>query len=361
MADVIIRGLTKRYGDHTVVDGLDLDIADGEFLTLLGPSGCGKTTTLRCIAGLEKPDEGEIVIAGKVVVGDGVFVPPERRDLGMVFQSYALWPHMTVRGNVAYPLKMRRTPRAQVEERTREALEAVGLAHLADRSVGALSGGQQQRVALARALVARPGLVLFDEPLSNLDARLRASMREQLQLLHQRISATSVYVTHDQIEALTLSDRIVVMHDGRIQQAGSPEQIYSAPANSFVADFVGFENLLPGAVSKAAGPQLLVEVDGFPDPLQVRATGGAPEVGDPITVAVRASSFFLTPFPEPAGNMATGVPGRVITAAYLGDQTEYTVSVGPHTVWVRTPGSVAASPGDSVALAPHPGALLAVL
>ncbi|MEU9746615.1 ABC transporter ATP-binding protein [Streptomyces niveus] len=362
MAAVTIRGLTKRYGDACVVDGLDLDIADGEFFTLLGPSGCGKTTTLRCIAGLEKPDAGEILIDGKVVVdGKGTFVPPEKRGLGMVFQSYALWPHMTVKGNVAYPLKMRHTPRSEIASRVRESLETVGLGHLADRSVGALSGGQQQRVALARALVAQPGLVLFDEPLSNLDARLRASMREQLQLLHERLPATSVYVTHDQIEALTLSDRIVVMHDGRVQQIGTPEQIYADPANTFVADFVGFENLLPATVVKAAVDQVVVEVDGFPEPVSARPTGQLPTVGEEATVVVRANAFSFTPVLSVADAATpSGVPAEVLTAAYLGDQAEYTMRVGPHTVRVRTPAPATARPGDSVSLAPQPGAVLAV-
>ncbi|MER7793005.1 ABC transporter ATP-binding protein [Streptomyces sp. NPDC097640] len=356
MAAVSIRGLTKRYGDHTVVDGLDLDIADGEFLTLLGPSGCGKTTTLRCLAGLEKPDAGEIRIDGRVVVDSrGTFVPPEKRDLGMVFQSYALWPHMNVHANVAYPLRMRRTPRAQIAERVTEALRTVGLEKLAHRPVGALSGGQQQRVALARALVARPGLVLFDEPLSNLDARLRATMREQLQLLRQTVPATSVYVTHDQVEALTLADRIVVMHDGRVQQTGTPEQIYSDPANRFVADFVGFENLLPATVLGSTDQALLVELDGFPEPLPARPTGPAPAVGEPVTVAARANCFLLAD-----ADGTSGISARVLTATYLGDQAEYVLRVHAHTLRVRTPAPVRARAGREVTLIAQPGALLAL-
>ncbi len=356
MAAVTIRGLTKRYGDHLVVDGLDLDIADGEFLTLLGPSGCGKTTTLRCLAGLEKPDAGEIRIGGRVVFDSrGTFVPPEKRDLGMVFQSYALWPHMTVRGNVVYPLRMRRTPGAEIADRVAGALRTVGLEHLADRSVGALSGGQQQRVALARALVARPGLVLFDEPLSNLDARLRASMREQLRELRHTVPGTSVYVTHDQLEALTLADRIVVMHDGHIRQTGTPEEIYASPANRFVADFVGFENLLPATVVKSAGQALLVEIEGFPHPLPARPTGPAAAVGDQVTVAARAAAFTLAPADE-----ADGIPARVTTGTYLGDQAEYLLRAGPHTLRVRTPTPLCTRPGTDVRLLARPGALLAV-
>jgi len=335
MAAVTIRGLTKRYGDVTVVDELDLDIADGEFLTLLGPSGCGKTTTLRCVAGLERPDSGEIRIGRRVMVSaaGGQFVPPEKRDAGMVFQSYALWPHMTVRGNVAYPLRMRRRPRSQIPGLVHEALSMVGLDHLADRSVSALSGGQQQRVALARALVARPSLLLFDEPLSNLDAKLRTSMRAELHSLHKRVGTTSIYVTHDQIEALTLSDRIVVMHDGRIHQVGTPEEIYAQPADQFVADFIGFENFVCATVVDTADGSIVVQVDGFPNVLVARGGSGArPRNGDRVTLAVRANTITLLP---PANGPTHGIPAEVVAVAYLGDQVEYLLDAGPHALKVR--------------------------
>jgi iron(III) transport system ATP-binding protein len=363
MAAVTIRGLTKRYGDTTVVDHLHLDIADGEFLTLLGPSGCGKTTTLRCVAGLERPDAGEIGIGGRTVVSATPrrFVPPERRDAGMVFQSYALWPHMTVRGNVAYPLRMRRRPRAEIPRRVHEALDMVGLDHLADRSVSVLSGGQQQRVALARALVARPSLLLFDEPLSNLDAKLRGSMRTELHELHRRVGTTSIYVTHDQVEALTLSDRIAVMHDGRIHQVGTPEQIYARPADRFVADFVGFENFLPATVVNATGDTVVVQVDGFPSALVARA-GAAYRAGDGVTLAVRANT--ITPMP-PADAPAHAVPAEVSAVAYLGDQMEYLLTAGPHALKVRTAAPTGQmSPrwtdGDRVAAVMRQEALLVV-
>ncbi|TWP50448.1 ABC transporter ATP-binding protein [Lentzea tibetensis] len=366
MAAVTIRGLTKRYGDNTVVEGLDLDIADGEFLTLLGPSGCGKTTTLRCVAGLEKPDAGEISIDGRVVVSGRTFVPPEKRDAGMVFQSYALWPHMTVRSNVAYPLKMRRRPRAEITSAVLEALEMVGLDHLADRSVGALSGGQQQRVALARALVARPSLLLFDEPLSNLDAKLRASMRTELHAMHERVGTTSIYVTHDQIEALTLSDRIVVMQHGAIHQIGTPEEIYADPVDRFVADFVGFENFLTGIVVDVDTWTSVVKVDGFPTALLARSSKHRTfDPGDDVTLALRANNVTLTDFNAASAATSTsagtdGIPATVTGVAYLGDQVEYQVKVGAHTLKSRMSSPVRWAEGDQVAVVLQQDSLLVV-
>ncbi|GGM67356.1 ABC transporter ATP-binding protein [Dactylosporangium sucinum] len=334
MAAVTIRGLTKRYGDVTVVDELDLDVAEGEFLTLLGPSGCGKTTTLRCVAGLERPDGGEIRIGGRVIVSSagGQFVPPEKRDAGMVFQSYALWPHMTVHNNVAYPLRMRRRSKAEIPGLVRAALAMVGLDHLAGRSVSALSGGQQQRVALARALVAQPSLLLFDEPLSNLDAKLRTTMRTELHALHKRVGTTSIYVTHDQIEALTLSDRIVVMHEGKIHQVGTPEEIYTHPADRFVADFIGFENFLTATVVDTSGAAAVVQADGFPSVLVARGGSAAHRAGDRVTLTVRANTITLL---APADGPAHAIPAEVTAVAYLGDQVEYLLAVGPHALKVR--------------------------
>ena len=247
-ASVEVKDLVVRYGRVTAVRGATFTVAAGEHLTLLGPSGCGKTTTLRAIAGLEQPDSGEIRIDGILVYASTprVHLPPEKRGLSMVFQSYAIWPHMSVFDNVAYGLRVRRRPESEVAERVRSALELVQMGDLGNRSASNLSGGQQQRVALARAFVFSPSVLLFDEPLSNLDAKLRAEMRIELKELQRRLGITSVYVTHDLEEALAISDRIVVMRDGAIEQVGTPAEIYDLPRNPFVADFVGSANLIRG-------------------------------------------------------------------------------------------------------------------
>jgi len=247
-ASIEVRDLVVRYGSVVAVRGVTFTVGAGEHLTLLGPSGCGKTTTLRAIAGLEKPTSGEIRIGGAPVFSSSpaVNVPAERRGLSMVFQSYAIWPHMSVFDNVAYGLRVRKRPEAEVTTRVREALELVQLGELGARSASKLSGGQQQRVALARAFVFSPSVLLFDEPLSNLDAKLRAEMRVELKELQRRLDITSVYVTHDLEEALAISDRIIVMRDGIIEQIGTPVQIYDLPRNAFVADFVGSANLIRG-------------------------------------------------------------------------------------------------------------------
>jgi iron(III) transport system ATP-binding protein len=250
-----ISSLRKSYGRHLAVRDVGLVVEEGEFVVILGPSGCGKTTTLRCLAGLEKPDDGTIRI-GTATVFDGggaVFVPPERRNIGMIFQSYALWPHMTVFENVAFPFEARRQRGPQVGDRVREVLALVGLAGLEDRSASLLSGGQMQRVALARALACKPAALLFDEPLSNLDLKLRHHLRQELRELQKTSGASAVFVTHDQSEAAALADRIVVMNEGRIVQSDTPEKLFSRPADRFTADFIGIPNLLPAAAVTAAG------------------------------------------------------------------------------------------------------------
>ncbi|MFD7510741.1 ABC transporter ATP-binding protein [Streptomyces sp. NPDC059853] len=247
--------VSRHFGDFTAVDGLDLTIREGELTTLLGPSGCGKTTSLRMLAGYLAPSEGQIFIGGEDVTA----TPPEKRGLGMVFQSYALFPHMSVADNVGYGLKLRKVPRAERARRVAEALELVGLGHLADRRPKALSGGQQQRVALARAIVIRPRLLLLDEPLSNLDARLRVQMRDEIRRIQAEAGLTVVLVTHDQEEALEMSDRMVVMNGGRVMQEGPPDELFPAPANRFVAEFLGYQNFLelPGRGLVTVRPELL--------------------------------------------------------------------------------------------------------
>ncbi len=239
MASVTIENVTKAFGSNVVLKNFSETFRDGEFITLLGPSGCGKTTMLRIIAGFEKPTEGTLRINGQLVSGGGTFVPPEKRNIGMVFQSYAVWPHMNVFENVAYPLKIKKTPKETIREKVERVLGIVHLSQYADRLPSQLSGGQQQRVALARALVAEPELLLLDEPLSNLDAKLRESMRFEIKDIQSTLGITVVYVTHDQTEAMAMSDRIILFNQGVIQQTGTPMEIYNHPVNPFVADFLG--------------------------------------------------------------------------------------------------------------------------
>ncbi|AEH25372.1 ABC transporter ATP-binding protein [Pyrococcus yayanosii] len=241
MAEVRLVRVWKQFGDFTAVKDLTLEVKDGEFLVLLGPSGCGKTTTLRMIAGLEEPTKGQIYIDDKLVAdpGKGIFVPPKERDVAMVFQSYALYPHMTVYDNIAFPLKLRKVPKQEIDKRVREVAEMLGLTEFLHRKPRELSGGQRQRVALGRAIVRRPKVFLMDEPLSNLDAKLRVKMRAELKKLQRQLGVTTIYVTHDQVEAMTMGDRIAVMNAGELQQIGTPEDVYERPANTFVAGFIG--------------------------------------------------------------------------------------------------------------------------
>ena len=248
---IALEGLCKRYGSVAAVAEVSLKVGAGEFVTLLGPSGSGKTTTLRMIAGLEPPDSGSVTIGERVMSAPGTFVPVHQRRLGMVFQSYAVWPHKTVHENVAFPLQQQGVSGDEQRRRTAQILDLVGLDGYGERFPSQLSGGQQQRVSLARALVAEPEVILFDEPLSNLDAQLRDSMRVLIRELHRRLGLTAVYVTHDQIEAMVLSDRVFVMHQGRLVQSGTPEDLYERPVNRFVAEFIGSANLVPIA---AVGP-----------------------------------------------------------------------------------------------------------
>ena len=322
---------SKTYPRGTVpaVNDLSFEIEDGQVFTLLGPSGCGKTTTLRMIAGLETMDSGGLYFRDKPIVdtAKNVFVPPHRREVGMVFQSYAIWPHMTVFENVAFPLAVRRVPRAEARPRVATALELVGLSGYEKRPAPMLSGGQQQRVALARALVHEPSVLLLDEPFSNLDTKLREQMRLEVKLLQRKTGVTVVFVTHDQVEALSLSDRVAVLSEGVLQQVGSPRQLYDEPANAFVRDFLGKTVLLTGTVKIAnAGGQVAVEVDGAPGCI-VFGRNYVPDtlaVGSAVQMALRPEDLEVIP---DEGQMAPegGVKGRIETQLFIGERTEYRV------------------------------------
>ncbi len=298
MHRIELKQVTKRFGKVTAVDALDLVIEPGKFVTLLGPSGCGKTTVLRMIAGLEEPDEGDILIDDQLVFShaQGIFVPSAQRGLGLVFQSYALWPHMTVYQNIAFGLELAKRPKPEIKQRVDELLTDLQMSGLDGRYPQEMSGGQQQRVAVARMLAPKPGIFLLDEPLSNLDARLRMDMRSELKRLHRTQQATTVYVTHDQLEALTMSTEIAVMRAGRLQQYGSPDQLYRYPANLFIADFIGNPkiNLLEAAATPTPGGTCLhvkdFEISGVP----VRASG-------PVVAALRPEDVQIGFAPLPGG------------------------------------------------------------
>jgi iron(III) transport system ATP-binding protein len=332
--------LSKIFGREVAVNDVNLAVSPGEFVTLLGPSGCGKTTTLRCIAGLERPDAGEIRIGGTTVVSAerGVYLYPEHRDIGMVFQSYAVWPHMTVFDNVAYGLRVRRVPGAVIKQRTAKALELVGLGHLAERYATKLSGGQRQRVALARAIVYEPKVVLFDEPLSNLDAKLREQMRIELVRLQREVGITSVYVTHDQSEALVMSDRVVVMNKGVIQQIGDPQTIYTRPANTFVANFIGVANLIEGVCLDGGGEFCELEISPGHGraPLQIKAAGSTGAVaGQRLILSLRPEDISLHLQRPNGGGGSNLLEGEVIDTVYLGNFLECRVRVGRHEIGVQ--------------------------
>lgn len=326
MSQIEIAGLTKNYpgpgGESAGVIDFSLSIASGDFVTLLGPSGCGKTTTLRLIAGLLKPDSGRISVAGRVLSSTQGVVPPELRDMGMVFQNYAVWPHKTVFDNVAFGLKIRRIPAARTREQVARALASVNLGGFENRYPSELSGGQQQRVALARSLVVEPKILLLDEPLSNLDAKLRERMRLELKQLQRRTGITFIYVTHDQSEALALSDRIAVMHEGRLQQYGPPREVYRFPTNRVVADFMGTVNLVQARVCAASDGGFVAEAG--PLKLALGRCSGI-QLGDQVELAIRPESIRLA---IDSGGKA-GVRARIEEVNYLGNFTEYIVTIGP--------------------------------
>ena len=314
--NIALKDVSKRFGSTPAVDRVSLEVADGELFTLLGPSGCGKTTLLRLVAGFHAADGGEIRFGDRRVDG----LPPYERNIGMVFQNYALWPHMTVRGNVTYGLRLRRLAPGEVERRLAAGLAKVNLTGLEERYPGQLSGGQQQRVALARALVLNPDILLLDEPLSNLDAKIRVQVRGEIRTLQQELGITTLYVTHDQEEALSLSDRVAVMRDGRVQQVAAPKTLYERPINRFVADFVGTNNFVAGVCKERAGEDVVV--DTMLGPLRARPSA-AVRVGERCVLAVRPENLSLD------GAGANVVGGRVRLSAYLGSILRYDVDTAP--------------------------------
>lgn len=352
---ITLSGLTKRFPGRTVtanaVDGIDLEITEGKLVTLLGPSGCGKTTTLRLIAGLERPTTGRITIGGTVVSdpSKGIFLGAHRRPIGIVFQSYAIWPHMTVIENVLFPLRVNRPrmKRAAARQRALQALDLVGLADLTERPAPSLSGGQQQRVALARALVREPKVLLLDEPLSNLDAGLRDRMRDEIRSLQQRLGITTVFVTHDQDEALAVSDEVVVMDQGHIIERGLPQEIYAWPQHDFTARFLGVSNNLRGTVRALGSDTVEIEVAG--ETLVCRSCDGV-QPGDTVSVFMRPESFILSRRQHSERSWA----GRVEFSIYHGDCWDYHVRVGSETLKVRVyKEKVGIAHGDSVFLEPE--------
>ena len=337
-----IENLTKTFGKTVAVNNFNVAVGDKKLLVLLGPSGCGKTTTLRCIAGFEQPDSGKISIGDKVVTDpqNGISVPPEKRGLGMVFQSYAVWPHMTVFENIVYGLKLRKWPRAQRKERVEEMLELTGLQGLGNRPAPMLSGGQMQRVALARSLAYRPDVLLLDEPLSNLDFKLRERLRFELREIQLRIGITTVYVTHDQSEAVALADEIILMRGGMIEQRGSAMDIYNRPRNSYVADFIGAANLVPAVVKEEQNNYYLLETA---EQIQIKAKkeNDSFKKGQSVNLVMRPENFALSHKHEDEWS-DNSWPGKIIVPSYLGTQTRYVVSISGRRLHVTLLGSTQA-------------------
>jgi len=320
--DKLVKKFSSRggVGEVTAVDGVSLEIAQGELVTLLGPSGCGKTTTLRLIAGFELPTQGRILLDGREIND----LPPHKRDMSMVFQSYAIFPHLNVFENIAYGLEVKHRPQAEIKERVARVLELVGLTGFENRAPNQLSGGQQQRVALARALVMEPKVLLMDEPLSNLDAKLREQMRTEIRRIQKRLGITSVYVTHDQIEAMTLSDRICIINRGRVEQVGTPQEIYQHPANIFVADFIGRANFLDARVISTTDNEVTVDVLGYR--LTVPQPPGRVVSGQTVSLLLRPEAVEF--------GASNGLRGTVRRAAYLGSVIDYDVEVGGQMIGV---------------------------
>lgn len=335
MTAIRVKDLLHRYGTGsaamTSVDHVSFDVGDGEFYTLLGPSGCGKSTTLRCIAGLEDPSGGVIELDGAVVVSGRAVVPPNKRDIGLVFQDYAVWPHMTVFENVAYPLRIsRKVTRSEIRSRVQDALHLVGLEQFVERRATQLSGGQQQRLSLARALVRQPKVLLLDEPLSNLDAKLREQMRTELRSIQRRLKIATLFVTHDQVEALSMSNRIAVMRDGKIVQEGTPREVYLKPNCEFVARFVGSATFIRGTVAAYSSLQNEATLTTSMGPLRAR-TLDAVKVHDTVEVVVRPEAVLL----DDATTAVNCFEGEIALAHFVGDAVDYSVRVGDESIRVK--------------------------
>ena len=358
---VEVQGLVKLFGNDRAVDDVSFTVAKGKFLTLLGPSGCGKTTTLMSIAGLHSIDAGQIRVGGVVYTSPAgrLFLPPEKRDIGMVFQSYAIWPHMTVSENVAYPLEIRKVDRPEIDARVADVLRLVGLSQMANKLATQLSGGQQQRAALARAIVSRPRLLLFDEPLSNLDLKLREQMRVELKRIQREVGITSIYVTHDQAEALVMSDEIIVMNKGRIQQKGGPREIYARPVNAYVSNFIGVANLLNGRVVAVTAPGR--------GKVEVAAGGRTAQLPCLLAKEMAAGAeVVLSVRPEnvEATRQNSGGPdleGEVIQAIFLGNCVDCRVRWGEFEWKVMAHPRAGLKAGEKVYLRLDPEHTLAVL
>jgi multiple sugar transport system ATP-binding protein len=337
MASVEVRGVHKAYGTTKVIHGVDIGINDGEFVILVGPSGCGKSTLLRMIAGLENITGGEVLIGDRVVNN----VPPKERDIAMVFQNYALYPHMSVSDNMAFSMKLRKAPQSEINERVSKAAKILGLEKLLDRYPRQLSGGQRQRVAMGRAIVRDPQVFLFDEPLSNLDAKLRVQMRTEIKELHQRLKTTTIYVTHDQIEAMTMADKIVVMHDGIVEQMGAPLDLYDNPSNMFVASFIGSPsmNFIKGTMTKGA----VKAADGT---LWKVGKTPAAAIGKPIVMGLRPEHIRLDP---------KGVKAKIIVIEPTGSETQVVAEIGGQTLTCVFRERITAKPGETITISPDQG------
>jgi len=353
MAFIEIQNLFKRFKEVVAINRIQLEVDQGEMLTLLGPSGCGKTTTLRCIAGLEKPDEGDIIIDGKPMLSQG-FVQPSKRGIGMVFQNYAVWPHMKVYNNIVYGLKIQKMSKPQINEKAQKVLELVGLSGLEDRYPSQLSGGQQQRVALARALVGNPKVLLLDEPLSNLDAKLREELRFEIKSLVRRMGITSVYVTHDQAEAMVISDRIAVMNSGNVVQIGTAQEIYAKPANRFVADFIGTMNFVSAEVVKVIEDTDAVHVrTEFSEKMLCKSADSAAAVpGTKVYASIRPEDVEVFTEPPQAGENV--FKGTIAHKAYLGNFLFFFVSVNDTMIRVQVPHHLPQEEGQELYLYLNP-------